>query len=81
MRRPNTNSGVLRQKLASPVQREVARILEERREFPLIEVVEAIKKFGQPELLTTSDKQVGLQTIKGQTNTEMLVAPLPMDVN
>ncbi|MGA9487362.1 MAG: hypothetical protein WBV25_09860, partial [Methylocella sp.] len=66
--------------LASPVQREVARILQERREFPLIEVVEAIKKFGQPELLTTDDKQVALQTIKGQTNTEMFVAPFPMDV-
>lgn len=66
--------------LANPVQREVARILQERREFPLIEVVEAIKKFGQPELLTTDDKQVALQTIKGQTNTEMFVAPFPMDV-
>jgi hypothetical protein len=66
--------------LASPVQREVARILEERREFPLIDVVEAIKKFGQPELLKTDGKQVDLQVIKGHTNTEMLVAPLPMVV-
>jgi hypothetical protein len=63
--------------LASPVQREVARILQERREFPVVEVVKAIEKFGQRELLQTDGKQVGLQTLKGQTSTEMLVAPLP----
>jgi hypothetical protein len=66
--------------LPSPVHREVARILEERREFPVVDVIEAIEAFGQPELLTTKGKQVGLQTIKGQTTTQMLVAPLPMNV-
>lgn len=63
--------------LPTPVQREVARILAERREFPIIEVVEAIKKFGQPELLATDSKTVGLHTLKGHSNTEMLLAPLP----
>jgi hypothetical protein len=58
----------------------VARILEERREFPVVDVIEAIETFGQPELLTTKGKQVGLHTIKGETTTQMLVAPLPMDV-
>jgi hypothetical protein len=62
--------------LPRPMDREVARILAERREFPVVDVVEAIKAFGQPELLVTDDKQVGLQTLKGQTATEMLVAPL-----
>jgi hypothetical protein len=64
--------------LASPVQREVAKILAERREFPIIDVVKAIKKFGQPELLETNEKQASLQTIKGHTNTQMLVAPVAM---
>jgi len=42
-----------------------------------LEVVEAISIFGQPELLITDDKQVGLQTLKGITQTEMLLAPMP----
>jgi hypothetical protein len=63
--------------LPTPVQREVARILAERREFPIVEVVDAIRKFGQPELLATDSKTVGRHTLKGHANTEMLVAPLP----
>jgi hypothetical protein len=66
--------------LPRPVHREVARILEERREFPVVDVIEAIEAFGQPELLTTKGRQVDLQTIKGQTTTQMLVAPLPMNI-
>jgi hypothetical protein len=63
--------------LPRPVDREVARILAERRDFPVLGVIEAIKIFGQPELLVTDDKQVGLQTLKGeQTATDTLVAPL-----
>jgi hypothetical protein len=62
--------------LPRPVDREVARILAERRDFPVIDVIEAIGIFGQPELLVTDDKQVGLQTLKGQTATDTLVAPL-----
>jgi len=62
--------------LPTPVQREVARILAERREFPIIDVVEAIKKFGQPELLSTKSKTVGKHTLNGQSSTEMVVAPI-----
>lgn len=42
----------------NPLHREVARIFAERREFPIMEVVEATRKFGQPELLTTSTQIV-----------------------
>lgn len=38
---------------SNPLYREVARIFAERREFPIAEVVEATRKFAQPELLTT----------------------------
>jgi hypothetical protein len=40
--------------IPNPLHREVARIYAERREFPILEVVEATRKFAQPELLTTS---------------------------
>ncbi len=62
--------------LPRPIDREVARILAERRDYPVVDVVEAIAVFGQPELLVTDDKQVDLQTLKGQTSTEMMVAPI-----
>jgi hypothetical protein len=64
--------------LPSPVHREVARILAERREFPLVEVVDAIRAFGQPELLTTDEKRVDQQTLRGHTATDMLVAPISL---
>jgi hypothetical protein len=67
--------------LPRPIDREVARILAERRDFPVIDVIEAIGIFGQPELLVTDDKQVGLQTLKGQTATDTLVAPLSRATN
>jgi hypothetical protein len=62
--------------LPRPVDREVARILAERREFPAEDVIEAIGAFGQPELLATQDKTVELQMLQGQAATDMLVAPL-----
>lgn len=62
--------------LPRPVDREVARILAERRDFPAIDVIEAIAIFGQPELLVTDDKRVDLQTLKGDSATDTLVAPL-----
>jgi hypothetical protein len=62
--------------LPRPIDREVAKILAERRDFPVVDVIEAIAVFGQPELLTTDDKQVQLQTLKGQAAMDTLVAPL-----
>jgi len=64
--------------LPRPVDREVARILAERREFPMLDVIAAIAKFGQPELLETDTKQVGAQVLKGRAATDMMVAPLPI---
>jgi hypothetical protein len=63
--------------LPRPADREVTRLLAERREFPVVDVIAAIVKFGQPELLVTDDKEVGAQILKGQANTDMMVAPLP----
>jgi hypothetical protein len=44
--------------IPNPLHREVARIFAERRRFPIVEVIDAIRKFAQPELLTTSVKIV-----------------------
>jgi hypothetical protein len=62
--------------LPRPAHREVARILVERRDFPVIDVVEAIKTFSQPGLLVTDAKQVGTTTLAGQANTNLFIAPL-----
>jgi hypothetical protein len=62
--------------LPHPAHREVARILVERREFPVLDVVEAIATFSQPELLETDDRQVETTTLKGQSNTDLVVAPI-----
>lgn len=62
--------------LPSPTHREVARVLAERREHSVVEVVRAIAKFGQPELLETSEVQVDTQTLKGDSQTETAIAPI-----
>jgi hypothetical protein len=62
--------------LPRPADREVARVLAERREFPLVDVVEAIEAFAQPELLETQDKQVGARVLSGAASTDMVIAPL-----
>ncbi|MDA9444328.1 hypothetical protein XH98_35585 [Bradyrhizobium sp. CCBAU 51745] len=62
--------------LPRPAHREVVRILVERREFPVVDVVEAIEAFGQPELLATDDKQVETTTLKGHSNTDLMIAPV-----
>jgi hypothetical protein len=62
--------------LPLPAHREVARILVERRDFPVVDVVEAIGPFSQPSLLETDTKQVDTTTLKGQSNTDLMVAPL-----
>jgi hypothetical protein len=44
--------------IPNPAHREVARIFVERREFPIPDVIDAIRKFAQPELLTSSTEIV-----------------------
>lgn len=62
--------------LPRPVDREICRILEERREYPAIDVIEALKLFSQPELLETTSKQVSKEDVRGDAETNMLVAPI-----
>jgi hypothetical protein len=62
--------------LPRPTHREVARSLVERRDFPVVDVVQAIEPFGQPGLLVTDAKQVDTKTLAGQANTNLVIAPI-----
>jgi hypothetical protein len=63
--------------LPRPPHRHVARILADRRDFPVVEVVDAIRPFAQPELLETADKEVDLLTLMGDSiKTDMFIAPI-----
>ena len=66
--------------LPRPVDREVCRILEERREFPVPDVVDALRLFSQPELIETETGQVSLQDVKGAAETATFVAPLSRNI-
>jgi len=67
--------------LPRPAHREVARILVERRDYPVVDVIEAIGAFSQPGLLVTDDKQVMTTTLAGQANTDFVIAPLSREPN
>ena len=62
--------------MARPVDREVCRILEERREYPVVDVLDALKVFGQPELIDTDTGDVDLTDVVGDASTSTLVAPM-----
>jgi hypothetical protein len=62
--------------LPRPVDREICRMLEERREFPTVDVIDALKVFGQPELIATNSEQVRLENVAGDAETSTLVAPV-----
>jgi hypothetical protein len=64
-----------------PVDREICRMLHERREFPVVDVVDALKVFGQPELLVTDPEQVALEIVSGEaSHTGTLLAPMSKSV-
>ena len=65
--------------LPSPVHREVARVYVERREFPVPAVLEATKKFAQPELLVLNEASATNiafgADVKPETST--IITPFP----
>ena len=44
--------------IPNPLHREVARMYVERRDYPVLDVIDATKKFAQPELLITNTETV-----------------------
>jgi hypothetical protein len=59
-------------------ERQVARYLVERRQFPVLDVVTALLPLAQPELLepSTRDAQLVL-TRDANVETEQVIAPMP----
>jgi hypothetical protein len=64
--------------LPRPPSRQVAQNLEDRRDFPVIDVIEALAPLAQPELLRTEESQASLkETRRAQTTTtSALLAPI-----
>lgn len=62
--------------LPRPVDREICRMLSERREYPALDVIDALRTFAQPELLETERETVTLEDLKGDAETSMIVAPI-----
>lgn len=64
--------------LPKPAHREVARQLEQRRDYPVKDVIEAISVLAQPELLETNSRQAGIQTLAhGENLANTVLAPFP----
>ena len=58
-------------------ERQVAKYLADRREFPVLEVIEALKPLAQPELLRTTERVAGVvDRREAQSATETLEAPV-----
>ena len=60
-------------------------MLTERREFPAVDVIEALKIFSQPELLETELEQVSVENVRigtmdGENSTSTLVAPISQSI-
>jgi hypothetical protein len=66
--------------IPNPLHREVARMYVERRNFPIADVIQATRKFAQPELLTTSKETVPnvpfATTVPPGTST--VISPFPL---
>jgi hypothetical protein len=66
--------------LPSPLHREVARIYVERRNFPVVQVLDATAKFGQPHLLETTTASVASTPFQADVpvGTSTVLGPFPM---
>jgi hypothetical protein len=65
--------------LPRPPSRQVARFLEDRRDFPVLDVIAALVPLSQPELLRTEEKAAELINTRKQAaeSTTALLAPMP----
>jgi hypothetical protein len=65
--------------LPRPPSRQVARFLEDRRDFPVLDVIAALVPLSQPELLRTEEKPAQLINTRKQAaeSTTALLAPMP----
>lgn len=68
----------LKQLVVNPQHREVARAYAERREFSVLEVLDAMNLFAQPHLLQASEEQLPSNSFDSATNatTNTMIAPI-----
>lgn len=63
--------------LPRPADRQVCRFLEERRDFPVIDVLAALMPLAQPELLNTQESNLDISLRRGEeSDTGLLIAPV-----
>jgi hypothetical protein len=65
--------------IPNPLHREVARIYVERRDYPVVDVLDATGKFAQPELLVTETdtvQQVAFEKVE-EPGTSTMITPFP----
>jgi hypothetical protein len=68
--------------LPRPADRQVCRYLEERRDYPVLDVLDALLPLAQPELLTTEQGHLNIELRRGEiSSTNLLIAPLPISAN
>jgi hypothetical protein len=66
--------------IPNPTHREVARIFVERRDFPIADVIDATRKFAQPELLVTRTELVSNVPFSATVppGTSTIITPFPL---
>jgi hypothetical protein len=66
--------------LPTPIQRQVAKVYVDRREFPVLDVIEATAKFAQPHLLETKTETVSSAPLGESANpdTGTVIGPFPL---
>lgn len=63
--------------LPRPADRQVCRFLEERRDFPVVDVLAALVPLAQPELLATQEGNLDVSLRRGDgSDTSLLIAPV-----
>ena len=63
--------------LPRPADRQVCRFLEERRDFPVVDVIESLRSLAQPELLETRESDTNIEYRRGDASeTNTVISPL-----
>lgn len=63
--------------LPNSAHRQICRWLEERRNFPVLDVIEVIQPIAQPDLLDTDNTKVSLfERTEAKSNTESIISPI-----
>ena len=66
--------------LPRPPMRELARMLVDRRAYPVLDVVDAFEAFAQPELLATQSQQAQVVQTRGETEMRTVLAAEPQQL-